>query len=82
VGLRNIRVYSEQLGYTLQTANEWWDIVWNSGFRGLISQLPVPQLERFMSEHLTEVAAKFATQSLRLHVPTIFALGQKAPAHF
>ena len=80
-GLRNIRVYSEQLGYDLQTANEWWDIVWNSGFRGPISQLPPAQLERFKSEHLAEVAAKFDTQSLRLHVPANFALGQKAPAH-
>ena len=62
-GLRNIRVYSEQLGYDLHTANEWWDIVWNSGFRGPISQLPESQLERFMSEHLAEVAAKFDTQA-------------------
>ena len=79
-GLHNIRVYSEQLGYDLRTANEWWDIVWNSGFRGPISQLPESQLERFMSEHLAEVAAKFDNQSLKLHVPAIFALGQKAPA--
>jgi arsenite methyltransferase len=79
-GLRNIRVYSEQLGYTLRTVDEWWDIVWNSGFRGPISQLPESQLERFRFEHLAEVAAKFDTHGLGLDVPGIFALGQKAPA--
>lgn len=37
VGLESIEVFSEQLGYQLKDANEWWDVVWNSGFRGPIS---------------------------------------------
>ncbi|MFQ5899677.1 MAG: hypothetical protein ACE5JN_15715 [Candidatus Methylomirabilia bacterium] len=33
----NIEVQTEQLGYYLHTVDEWWDIVWNSGFCGPVS---------------------------------------------
>jgi hypothetical protein len=29
----------EQLGYHLQSAEDWWIILWNSGARRLIGQL-------------------------------------------
>jgi hypothetical protein len=61
-GLENIEVFSEQLGYQLKDANEWWDVVWNSGFRGPVSQLSPEQLEQFKQEHLAEVDKLAYTQ--------------------
>ena len=78
VGLENIEVYSEQLGYQLTDASEWWDIVWNSGFRGPVSQLAPEQLDQFKREHLEEVGRLATPKGIWLDVASIFAIGQKS----
>lgn len=77
-GLENIEVFSEQLGYQLRDAQEWWDIVWNSGFRGPVSQLTPEQLDQFKREHLAEVAKLATANGIWLDVASIFALGHKS----
>ena len=62
----------------LHDAGEWWDIVWNSGFRGPVSQLTPGQLAQFRQEHLAEVARLATTRGIWLDVPSIFAIGHKA----
>ena len=77
-GLENIEVYSEQLGYQLTDAGEWWDIVWNSGFRGPVSQLTPEQLDQFKHEHLEEVGRLATPGGIWLDVASIFAIGHKS----
>jgi ubiquinone/menaquinone biosynthesis C-methylase UbiE len=72
-----IEVSVEQLGYWLNTEEEWWDIVWNSGLRGPVSQLLSAQLKQFKQEHLAEVEALTTEQGIWLDVPAIFVLGIK-----
>jgi len=76
-GCTDVTVHTAQLGYHLRTANEWWDIVWNSGFRGPVSQLPPERIERFKVEHLAEVWPLATEQGIWLDVPAIFAVGHK-----
>ena len=76
-GLENIEVFAEQVGYQLSDANEWWDIVWNSGFRGPVSQLTPEQLEQFKAEHLAEVETLGTPKGIWLDVASIFAIGHK-----
>ena len=38
-GLTNITVDQKNVGYHLDSAEQWWDIVWNAGFRRMVSQL-------------------------------------------
>ena len=76
-GLENIEVFSEQFGYQLSDANEWWEIVWNSGFRGPVSQLTPEQLEQFKGEHLAEVETLETPKGIWLDVASIFAIGHK-----
>ena len=77
-GLENIEVFSEQLGYQLSSADEWWEIVWNSGFRGPVSQLTPEQLDQFKREHLAEVEELSTPRGIWLDIASIFALGHKA----
>jgi ubiquinone/menaquinone biosynthesis C-methylase UbiE len=77
-GLVNVEVFSAQLGYPLQDANEWWDVVWNSGFRGAVSQLTPEQLEQFKREHLAEVDRLKTARGIWLDIASIFAIGQKS----
>ena len=57
VGLTNTRVESRNVGYYLDCAERWWDVIWNAGFRRLVGQLREDDRERFKREHLKEVAA-------------------------
>ena len=74
-GLEHIEGHNEQLGYYLRTPQEWWQIVWNSGFRGPVSQLTSEQLERFKSEHLGEVGRLANEQGILLDIAAFFVWG-------
>ncbi len=76
-GFERVDVRVEQLGYYLNSVDEWWDIVWNSGFRGPVSQLVPDQLPEFKAEHLAEVSSLATGKGIWLDVPAIFAVGMK-----
>jgi arsenite methyltransferase len=76
-GLVQIEGRTEQLGYYLRTPDEWWDIVWNSGFRGPVSQLSPEQLEHFKMEHLSEVEQLATNQGIWLDMAVFFVWGRK-----
>ena len=53
---RDISVAQKNMGYFLADENEWWNVIWNAGFRRMVSQLKPADLERFKQEHLKEVS--------------------------
>jgi ubiquinone/menaquinone biosynthesis C-methylase UbiE len=77
-GLRDIRVEPKNMGYFLADENEWWDVVWNAGFRRMVSQLRPADLARFRAEHLQEVAALKTKEGLWLDIGVLFTKGEKA----
>jgi hypothetical protein len=46
-GLQALAVREAQIGYWLADADAWWDIVWNTGYRGPVAQLAPNALARF-----------------------------------
>jgi len=76
-GLANARVESSNLGYFLDNAEGWWDVVWNAGFRRLISQLPSDDVERFKQEHLQEVEALTTKDGVWLDVGVLYTFATK-----
>ncbi len=76
-GLRQIEVTTEQLGYHLKDESQWWDVLWNSGTRGWIEQIPPAQRELFKTEHLAEIHPLVGEQGLWLDVEVHFAGGTK-----
>jgi ubiquinone/menaquinone biosynthesis C-methylase UbiE len=50
--LEQIEGRAKQLGYYLRTPQQWWEIVWNSGFRGPVSQLSAGQVVQFKYEQM------------------------------
>lgn len=76
-GLRDVRVKPKNMGYFLADENEWWDVVWNAGFRRLVSQLPPADLARFRREHLQEVATLKTQEGLWLDIGVLYTLGAK-----
>lgn len=74
-GLSDIRVESKDVGYHLANAKEWWDIVWNAGFRRLVNRLSAADQERFREEHLREIETLRTVKGIRLDVGVLFSSG-------
>ena len=76
-GLVNIRVEQKNVGYYLASQDEWWDIVWNAGFRRLVARLSQQDQERFKQEHLEEVGALRSNKGIWLDVGVLYTFGTK-----
>jgi SAM-dependent methyltransferase len=75
-GLTNITVTRKNVGYHLDSADQWWDIVWNGGFRRMVSQLTMKDQERFKREHLDEVETLRTRDGIWLDVGVLFTCGK------
>jgi len=78
-GLADIRIEQKNVGYYLGSQDEWWDIVWNAGFRRLVAQLSQNDQERFKQEHLEEVGALRTNEGIWLDVGVLYTIGTKPP---
>lgn len=76
-GLKDIRVNRKNIGYYLKDAEQYWDVIWYAGFRGLVSQLSERDLEVFKAEHLREVQAMSTEEGVWLNIDVLFTIGQK-----
>ena len=72
-GLADVAIVRKSLGYYIDV-DGWWEIIWNAGFRGVVSQLG-DQLESFRKEHLTEVKKHTDKRGLRLVIDVNFTSG-------
>jgi ubiquinone/menaquinone biosynthesis C-methylase UbiE len=66
----------QQMGYHLETAADWWQVIWNSGYRGLLMQLTEKDLLRFRDEHLDDVQALADAKGIWMDVPVLFTLAR------
>jgi ubiquinone/menaquinone biosynthesis C-methylase UbiE len=77
-GLGAITVEQHDFGYPLTDATQWWDVIWNAGFRRLIAGVPAAQQASFRAEHLAEIAALATTEGIRMPVPVLLTSGTVA----
>lgn len=76
-GIDNIRFFHEPLGYDIETAQDWWDVVWNAGYRGLLNQLTPEQQVLFRDQHFAEIDDLLSNGKVRMDTHVIIAIGQK-----
>lgn len=74
-GLRGVTVDHVDRGYFLHSPEEWWQIVWNGGFRGLVQRLAAEDLQRFKAEHLAAIAQLAAGEGIRMEMGIIYTVG-------
>lgn len=77
VGINNVDIYSEPLGFNIDDPQYWWDIVWNAGYRGLLNQLTEEQRDEFKEVHMKEVADQCAKEPVWLNTGVLIAVGHK-----
>jgi len=57
VGINAISIHHEPLGCYMESAQDWWNIVWNAGYRGFLNQLSEQEQIDFKQQHMHEIAA-------------------------
>ena len=70
---------SRNVGYYLERPEQWWDVIWNAGFRRLVSLLPEADRERFRRDHLDEIEALRTRDGIWLDVGVLYTIGTKPP---
>jgi ubiquinone/menaquinone biosynthesis C-methylase UbiE len=75
-GLTNIQFQRHNAGYYLQDAGQWWNVVWNAGYRGLVSQLNEEQMESFKQLHLSEIQKLATDKGIWLDVEVLYTMGE------
>lgn len=79
-GARDIELEERQFGFHLNDVDAWWAMVWNSGFRGYLEQVPAEKREQFQREHLEEVAALATDKGIWMDVGVRLVSGARANA--
>lgn len=76
-GLRDVEVESKNVGYFLANAEQWWEVMWNAGFRRMLSLLPAVDLPKFKAEHLAEIEQLRTTEGIRMNIEVLFTSGTR-----
>lgn len=76
-GMRCIRSERLECGFPLDNASQWWHIVWNGGFRGLVNKLAPADLERFKEKHLSAIEQLASDRGIWLEMNILYTLGNK-----
>lgn len=77
-GFSGVRTEWKNLGYYLTNANEWWDVIWYSGYRRLVNELSAKDLEEFRIAHLQEIQTMATNDGIWLDVEVLFSFGTKS----
>jgi ubiquinone/menaquinone biosynthesis C-methylase UbiE len=76
-GLSEIQVETRDIGYYLGNTEEWWNVIWNGGFRRYLSGLSTDDLAEFRKEHLAEVGKTATENGIWLDVKVLNAVGTR-----
>ncbi len=74
-GLTDIEIVRKDCGYFLDSSEDWWELVWNAGFRRYVEQIPQESLGAFRREHLDDIDRLRTEEGIRLKIEVIYAMG-------
>ena len=77
-GLADVSVTDHDVGYMLESVDQWWDVVWNAGFRRYLLGMAPEELERFRAAHLARIKTMCGGRGPLLEVTALFTSGVKA----
>lgn len=77
VGIDDIEIHHEPLGYQMTSAKMWWDVVWNAGWRSLLNLMSEDEMIQFRDRHLREVEALIGDDGVWFNTEVLVAVGKK-----
>ncbi len=76
-GLRKSISEHMECGYYLRNGSDWWYIIWNGGFRGVVNQLSPTDLVKYKKEHLAEIEELASEKGIWLEMNILYTVGTK-----
>ena len=76
-GYQHIKIRTEQMGFHLDSAQDWWTILISSGLRGYIEQLSTENRKTFQKTHLAHISQLADEKGIWLDVMVLFSEGRK-----
>lgn len=76
-GFQNAACETKQMGYHLAKAEDWWEMLYHSGTRGLIEQIPAERLSAFMQQQLQQADSMKTCDGIWLNLPIHFFTATK-----
>ena len=77
VGITNVSIHHEPLGYQMTDPQIWWDVVWNAGWRSLLNQLSEEEQKQFEEVHRKEIAEVLGDEGVWFNTEVLIAVGEK-----
>jgi ubiquinone/menaquinone biosynthesis C-methylase UbiE len=77
VNITSVNIYHEPLGYRMTSAQMWWDIVWNAGWRSLLNQMSEEEQKVFEKEHMVEIAKVIGDEGVWFNTEVLIAIGER-----
>jgi len=77
VGISNVKIHHVPLGYQMNDAKMWWDVVWNTGYRALLNQLTADQQIEFKEKHMAEIAELIGDVGVWFNTEVLIAIAEK-----
>ena len=76
-GITDIIIHHEPLGYQMTSAQQWWDVVWNAGWRSLLNQMSPQEQKEFKVTHLEEIEKVIGENGIWFNTEVLIAVGNK-----
>ena len=80
-GIDTVEIHRENLGFHLSSANDWWDVVWNTGYRGLLEKMSASEQMHFKTQHLIDIQQLCDSGDTWLDTGVAIAVGQVTDQH-
>ena len=77
VGISDVSIHHEPLGYQMTDAQMWWDVVWNAGWRGLLNQLSKEEQIEFEKEHREEIEEMLGEEGVWFGTGVLVGVGER-----
>lgn len=77
VGISDVSIHHEPLGYHMTSADMWWDVVWNAGWRSLLNQMSETEQMEFKDVHMQEIAELIGDDGVWFNTEVLISVGQK-----
>ena len=77
VGITEVTIHHEPLGYHMTDEQMWWDVVWNAGWRALLSQMDEQEQKEFERYHRAHINEVVGEEGEWFNTEVLIAIGEK-----
>lgn len=75
-GFPQVDIHPVPQTLSLSAAEQWWELIWSTGYRGMLENMPGEDLTAFKNQHLNEIEKLCTPNPLSIDTSTLIAIGK------